>query len=271
MNTSLDSRVTFHADDRIMEIDLTDLTLDGQDAVGSLYDMLERQAAETGKKWFFLINYLNCRIYPEAWVAFSNRGKKFNLAFSLGTVRFNTEEDTNAEILRRASVEQFDANLVSNRNSALEKLAILSAEYRKNSPEPKPVKQHLIAEFDERIRFDHDANVMEVDFSDFSFTDSAMVNAFYDAIARRITETGCAKWFFLVNYRNCEVHPEAWLAHAHRGKQMNLAHSLGTARYAASDSAVSSIRQRTGTGQIDPNWFSTREEALHKIDEMRRS
>ena len=59
---------------------------------------------------------------------------------------------------------------------------------------------------DRRISFDHDANIMEADFSNFSFTDSRIVNAFYDAIGRRISESGRDKWFFLANYRNCEVH-----------------------------------------------------------------
>ena len=52
---------------------------------------------------------------------------------------------------------------------------------------------------------------------------------------------------------------------------MNSAHSLGSARYAASDSAASSIRKRADTETFDPNLFPTREEALRKIEEMRRS
>ena len=254
-----------------MQIDLTDLVLQDSSSVGALYDMLERHAAATGVKWFFLINYLNCRIYPEAWVTFANRGKKFNIAFSLGTVRYNTEDETNTEILRRASEEKFDANLVATREAALAKLAKMRADYFKRHPEPKPVEKSLLAEFDRRISFDHDANIMEADFSNFSFTDSRIVNAFYDAIGRRISESGRDKWFFLVNYRNCEVHPQAWFAHAHRGWRMNSAHSLGSARYAASDSAASSIRKRADTETFDPNLFPTREEALRKIEEMRRS
>ena len=52
---------------------------------------------------------------------------------------------------------------------------------------------------------------------------------------------------------------------------MNSAHSLGSARYAASDSAASSIRKRAGSEKFDPNLFPTREEALRMIEEMRRS
>lgn len=271
VNNSLDSRVAFQTDERIMQIDLTDLVLQDSASVGALYDMLERRAAATGAKWFFLINYLNCRIYPEAWVTFANRGKKFNMAFSLGTVRYNTEDETNTEILRRASEEKFDANLVANREAALAKLAKMRANYFKRHPVPKPIEKSLLAEFDRRISFDHDANIMEVDFSNFRFTDSRIVNAFYDTIGRRISESGRHKWFYLVNYRNCEVHPQAWLAHAHRGERMNSAHSLGSARYSASDSAASSIRKWAGSEKFDPNLLPTREEALHMIEEMRRS
>lgn len=271
VNNSLDSRVAFQTDERIMQIDLTDLVLQDSTSVGALYDMLERRAAATGAKWFFLINYLNCRIYPEAWVTFANRGKKFNMAFSLGTVRYNTEDETNTEILRRASEEKFDANLVANREAALAKLAKMRANYFKRHPVPKPIEKSLLAEFDRRISFDHDANIMEVDFSNFRFTDSRIVNAFYDTIGRRISESGRHKWFYLVNYRNCEVHPQAWLAHAHRGERMNSAHSLGSARYSASDSAALSIRKWAGSEKFDPNLLPTREEALHMIEEMRRS
>jgi hypothetical protein len=254
-----------------MLIDLTDLVLQDSASVGELYDMLERHASETSKKWFFLINYLNCTIYPEAWVTFANRGKKFNLAFSLGSVRYNTEDEISGEILRRAGNEQFDANLAANRKAALAKLDKMRADYFRKHLEPKPIEPALLAEFDRRISFDHDANIMEVDFSDFVFTDSRIVNAFYDVIGRRIIETGRDKWFFLVNYRNCEVHPEAWIAHANRGKRKNNAYSLGTTRYAASGSAATSIRKRAGVETLDPYMFPTREEALRKIEEMRRS
>ena len=39
---------------------------------------------------------------------------------------------------------------------------------------------------DRRIRFNHDAAIVGVDFSNFSFTDSRIVNAAYDAIGHRI-------------------------------------------------------------------------------------
>ena len=112
-------------------------------------------------------HYLNCRIYPKAWVTFANRGKNFNLAFSLGTVRYNTEDEARAEILRRAGNEQFDANLAANRRAALAKLAKIRADYFKRHPEPKPIKKSLFAEFDRRISFDQDAIIMEADFSNF--------------------------------------------------------------------------------------------------------
>ena len=55
--------------------------------------------------------------------------------------------------------------------------------------------------FDEqnRIKFHHDLEIMEVDFSEFSFTGSSDVNAVYDAIEHLVAETG-RKWYFMVNY-----------------------------------------------------------------------
>jgi len=40
-----------------------------------------------------------------------------------------------------------------------------------------------------RITFHHDLEIMEVDFSDFSFTDSSVVNSVYDSIERLVAET----------------------------------------------------------------------------------
>lgn len=271
MTEPFDARVEFHDDEQIMEIDLTGLTLRDSTAVDRFYDGFEALVAETGRKWFLLVDYRDCHIYPEAWVEFANRGKKFNLAHSLGTVRYNPESATENEILRRAESDNFDANLTADRDAALETLRRLRAEYRRRHPARKALPESLIREFDRRVAFDHDLNVMEVDFSDLTLPDSATVEGLYDLIERRISETGRQRWFFLVNYRDCAVAPGAWVSFANRGKKLNLAHSLGSVRYAASESTGSEILRRARSERFDPNLFPTREEALREIERIRRT
>ena len=52
------------------------------------YDVLEALIAETGRKWYFLINYEGTRIFSCAWVEYAARGKKLNEAGSLGKPTF---------------------------------------------------------------------------------------------------------------------------------------------------------------------------------------
>lgn len=277
----LASRVRFDAERRVMEIDLTDLALATPEDVAALYDLLDAQVEAAGGRWFFLINYLNCRIEPAAWVSFATRGKRLNVLHSLGTVRYNTVEETGAEIARRADAEAFEANLVANRQAALDKLAALRAAGPAEAPTPcaaapsTPVAEIEAARsagdpvFDPRIRFDPAAEIMEADFEGLRFCDSQMVDALYDRIEERIAITGRERWFFLVNYRDCQVFPEAWIAYAHRGKRLNVKHSLGSVRYAASTATADAIAARAARERFDPNLFPSRAAALAKIQEMR--
>lgn len=265
----LDTRAVFHAEDRILEIDLVDLHLETPADVAALYDMLELRITETGRRWFFLINYLNCRIDPEAWVNFAARGKRLNLGGSLGTVRFNTADETGSEIERRADAEKFEANLVANRAAAIAKLKAMRDEHFRKHPEREPVDAETAARYAARISFDREAGFMEADFSDFAFTDSGVVNDFYDVIEREIAATGREKWYFLVNYRGCEVHPEAWIAFANRGKKLNIAHSRGSVRYAATGDTAEEILERSRLESFDPNICSSREEAVERIAAMK--
>ncbi len=86
--------------------------------------------------------------------------------------------------------------------------------------------------FDARIRFLNELGVLDLDFSDYVFEDSAVVNAFYDAIEQRVAATG-RQWHVLVNFRDCRVWPEAWIAFAHRGKKAMQTYAIDTVRYAA--------------------------------------
>lgn len=130
--------------------------------------------------------------------------------------------------------------------------------------EPAPeIVDGISEEYLNRIHLMGDLDIIELDFSDFSFSSSTIVNDFYDGIERLIEPTG-RNWYILVNFRNCSVWPEAWVAFAHRGKRINATCSLGTVRYAEDDGDAPQASP-------SPEVFSSRATALHKIEEMRAS
>lgn len=116
--------------------------------------------------------------------------------------------------------------------------------------------------YDARIRIDPVADLIEIDFSEFEFISSKIVNDFYDVIDARIEATR-RDWYFVVNYRACSIWPEAWVAFAHRGKKVNVTHSLGTVRY-DEDVSTDASAERS-----DPDLFATRDEALARIAAMK--
>lgn len=267
MTRSIDDRITFDFEREIMEVDFSDHSFRNSADVNAFYDRIEERVAETGEeKWFFLVNYSGMRIDPEAWFAFSQRGKAVNMAHSQGSVRFDAGEETRRQIERDAETERFDPNLFADRISALARIGEL--------PSKRPEKLNLVTEYTEddfarRLSFlDADA-IMDVDFSNFLFAHSADVHAFYDFIEACVAETG-RKWYFLVNYNNCRIYPEAWVSFAQRGKELNIAFSLGSVRYATGSETEETIRMRAESQAFRPNIRNTRAEALERIAEMKR-
>lgn len=121
------------------------------------------------------------------------------------------------------------------------------------------------AELDRRITFHDTDQIMEVDFSDFHFDSSRVVNQFYDRLEERITETGENLWFFLVNLNGTRIDPPAWTAYSHRGRALNYAFSMGSVRFDASPETTRQIRRAANTESFDPNLFSDRESAIARL------
>ena len=265
-NAALDARITFHDDIAVMEVDFSDLHFDGTALVNRFYDRLEARVADTGENlWFFLVNLNGTRIDPPAWVAYSRRGRALNLAHSMGSVRFDASEETRRQIERAANTEAFDPNICTTREAALARLAEFPNKRRKRvilTP------NHSAEEIAARITFDPARVIMDVDFSDLTFHHSRDVDDVYDHIEARIIETD-RKWFFLVNLNGCQILPEAWVRYAHRGKRLNIAASLGSARYAAGSETEQDIRLRAQSEGFRPNIRNTRAEALDLIEELR--
>lgn len=116
-------RIAFHEDLGVMEVDFSHQIFENSTEVNAFYDEIDRQIAATGKQWYFLVNYKQCEILPAAWIAFANRGKKVNVAYSRGTVRFDAVEETGATIIDKAKKDDFDPNLFRSREGALAQIA----------------------------------------------------------------------------------------------------------------------------------------------------
>ncbi len=128
-----------------------------------------------------------------------------------------------------------------------------------------------IDKYDYLVDF-HDAlRVMEVHFNDMVLEDSTMVDEIYDHIERSIAASGQSKWFFLVNYKNCRIYETAWIRFSQRGKSLNIAHSMGSVRFAVREDLGKTIENSAKKQDFDPNLFNSREDALAEIERMRQA
>lgn len=260
-------RITFLDDLMCMDVNFEGFTFDNSQIVNQFYDHIEARVSDTGEPlWFFLINYSKSRIEPDAWLAYSRRGKALNMAHSMGTVRFDASEETRRQIKRSANTENFDANLFADRDKALIRLQELPSKRRKRAVVHDP--NYTLADVVRRITFDPDSVVMDVDFSHLTLHHARDVDDFYDYIEDRIKASD-RRWFFLINYQGCQIMPAAWVRYAHRGKQLNKAASLGSVRYAPGSETEAEIRLRAESQDFRPNIRNTRAEALERIEEIR--
>ena len=266
--SEFDDRIRFDDPREIMEADFSGFHFDCAPTVNRFYDRIEERIAQTGEElWFFLVNLNGTRIDPSAWVDYARRGRALNMAHSMGSVRFDASPETAAQIARDARTERFDPNLFTNRADALTRLDSLPSRRRRSGVIHDP--NYVTGDFVRRIAFDPGAGIMEVDFSHFTFFHSRDVNDFYDHIEDRIADSGRDKWFFLIDYDGCRIEPAAWVQYAFRGKKLNIAHSLGSVRYAPGSETAEEIRRRATSQDFRPNIRNTRAEALVRIEEMR--
>ncbi len=262
----LDSRIIFHDDLQIMEVDFSNFRFEDSETVNRFYDRLEARIAATGEPlWFFMINLSDTYIDTSVWFDYSRRGKALNMAHSMGSVRFDPSEATRRQIERAANTEAFDPNLFTDRDAAIERLKSLpSTRVKRVLQQPNYDR----AEFVPRVTFDEGQQIMQADFSDFTFHNARDVDDFYDYLDEVISATG-RKWFFLVNLNNCEIPPQSWVQYAYRGKELNIAHSLGSVRFAAGSETEADIRMRAESQGFRPNIRNTREEALERLAEIK--
>ena len=116
---SITDRLIFHPSLDIFECDFSAFRFVGVEDVDTFYDEIDRQLEATGRRWYFLVNYVGCVIAPEAWDRFATRGKHTNITFSLGTVRVGASQAVREQIRERARLQMFRSNLFTTRDEAL--------------------------------------------------------------------------------------------------------------------------------------------------------
>lgn len=262
----IDQHISFHDTDQIMEVSFADMTLATSADVNRFYDRIEERIEETGEPlWFFLVNYSGSRIEPDAWFAFSRRGRDLNMAHSMGSVRYDASEITRRQIERDAGTANFDPNLFCHRDAAIEKLRGLPSKRKARHIE---VASFGAADIQARLAFHPATSIMDLDLSNLSLEHAKDVDTLYDVLEDRLGETG-RRWYFLINYENTRIQSPAWVRFAARGKALNEEFSLGSVRYAPGSETETDIRLRAESQGFRPNIRNTREEALERIDEMK--
>ena len=122
----------------------------------------------------------------------------------------------------------------------------------------------------ERLSFHDGMETFEADFTGFTFSDAATVDAFYDEIERQLAASG-RRWFFLVVYTDCVIAPEAWGRFAERGKSCNISYSLGTVRVGATSQTRDAIREDAGRAFFRANIHDSRDQAMQALGASRNA
>lgn len=105
-------RIQIHDELEVVEIDFSDFEFRSSKAVNEFFDAIEALVRATNRSWYFMANHRNCRVWPEAWVAFAHRGKKINVNYSLGTVRYQADD----------GYRESDPSICASREEALAKI-----------------------------------------------------------------------------------------------------------------------------------------------------
>jgi hypothetical protein len=135
---------------------------------------------------------------------------------------------------------------------------------RRSQPQAADGPQSMAGPYAARLRIDRENGVVDIDFSDFEFSSTELVNEFFDAIEALVSNTG-RRWFFVTNFRNCRVWPEAWVAFAHRGKRVSVVHARGTLRYAEHGDEAGA------PGVAERDLYPSRAAAMAEVERMRAS
>jgi branched-chain amino acid transport system ATP-binding protein len=118
-------RIRFLESLEALEVDFSGVAFTSKEEVDEFYDEVDRLLEESKRRWYFLVNYTDCTIADAVWDHFGERGKRSNVTYGLGTVRFGVAAPTRETIRAKAMQAQFRANVFDTRDDALAALAEL--------------------------------------------------------------------------------------------------------------------------------------------------
>ena len=141
--------------------------------------------------------------------------------------------------------------------------------YRESAAQTEGRPHQIMTEEDfiERISFVPEKGIVDIDMHDVHFESTREAYLFHDVLDRLVAETGKA-WFFLTCFEGCTITDEAARQFSMRRTRTHTGHSRGAVRYGASvelDQAMTSLESNSVALL---NSFSSRGEALQKIEEM---
>lgn len=263
---AVDPRITIHEGPQIVEIVFTGLYFHTTADVNAFYDRVEARIQETGEaQWFFLVNTQDYRVDGDAWFAFTRRGLDLNEAHGMKTVRYDADPSTVAQIARAKGTERENPNLFGSREEALSFLKSLPSKRRERLAHTPNFHK---SEFLRRMKFDHDAAILEIDLSGMSFEHSRDVNDIHNWAEEAIRATR-HKWWIVFNYEGTRIQSPAWVQFSLRSEAFNEVYSMGSVRYALGSETEADKRMRYEAKSTRPNIRNTRDEALVRLEELR--
>ena len=123
-------------------------------------------------------------------------------------------------------------------------------------------------DFADRFEFHDDMDILEIDLSGLTFTNSNEADMFHDLLDRRVLETG-RTWYFLSCFERCAISPGAALQFSIRRDHAHDGSSRGAVRYGTSEEANSAMLSVKSDPKTVDNSFDSREEAIARINEMK--
>lgn len=259
-------RVMIHEGPQIVEINFEGLRFNSSAQVNAFYDFVEKRLGETGEPlWFFMVNTRDYRVDPDAWFAFTRRGRDLNEGHSMKTVRYDADPETVKQITKTKGTDRETPNLFASRDAAMAHLQSL--------PSKRRVALGHVPSFDKasflrRLTFDEATGILEIDLSGMSFEHSRDVNDIHNWVEDAIRGTR-HKWWIIAHYDGTRIQSPAWVQFSLRSEAFAETYAMGIVRYALGSETEADKRLRYEAKSTRPNIRNTRAEALERLEELR--
>ena len=105
-------------------------------AVDVCFDALDNRAADGARRWYFLVDYADSTLAPEAVDQLIARGRQTDLNHALGTVRIGADAQLRARIRQHATNSGYRAQLHANCNQATFAISEMTRRHRDGGSKP---------------------------------------------------------------------------------------------------------------------------------------